>query len=59
LKNCIVYKGKTGKQSDKILPNPDYFDICKNGAKSHFEEFYKDYLATTYQNSLDGNIELI
>ena len=59
LKNCIVYKGKQGKQSDEILPNPDYFEICKNGAKSHFDEFFQDYLTTTYKNSLDGDIELI
>jgi len=59
LKDCIVYKGKEGKQNDKILPNIDYFEICKNGAKSHFDEFYQDYLATTYKNSLDGKIELI
>jgi len=59
LKNCIVYKGKEGKQSDKILPNPNYFEICKNGAKSHFEEFFHDYLASTYKNTLDGRLELI
>ncbi|WP_458700858.1 gamma-glutamylcyclotransferase family protein [Sulfurospirillum sp. 1307] len=59
IKNCIVYKGKKGKQSSEILPIPEYFEICKSGAKSHFDEFYKDYLNTTYQNSLDGKIELI
>ena len=59
LKDCIVYKGKKGKQNDKILPNPEYFKICKDGAKSHFDEFFQDYLATTYKNTLNGDIELI
>lgn len=59
LKNCIVYKGKKNKQSNEILPNTEYFKICNDGAKSHFKKFYQDYLATTYQNNLDGGIELI
>ncbi len=59
LKNCIVYKGKLDKQSNEILPNPDYFEICKNGAKCHGEEFLNDYLKTTYKNNLKGCIELI
>ena len=48
--NCFVYIGKNGKQNSKILPNIDYFKLCLNGAKSHFDEFYVDYLNTTYQN---------
>jgi len=59
LQNCIVYKGKQGKQNNEILPNPTYFEICKNGAESHSEEFYNDYLLTTYKNTLDKKIELI
>jgi len=59
LKNCIVYKGKWGKQSLEILPNPDYFQICKSGAKSYSKEFYEDYLRTTYENDLRGGIKLI
>jgi len=59
LDNCIVYKGKVDKQSDEILPNSDYFEICRNGAECHGEEFYKDYLKTTYQNTLKGDLELI
>jgi len=59
LKNCIVYKGKEDKQSSEILPNPDYFIICKDGAKCHGEEFFEDYLKTTYQNTLNGDIESI
>ncbi len=56
--NCFVYIGKNGKQNSKILPNIDYFKLCLNGAKSHFDRFYIDYLSTTYQNNLEG-IELI
>ena len=59
IKNCIVYKGKEDKQSSEILPNPDYFIICKDGAKCHGKEFFEDYLKTTYQNTLNGNIKLI
>ena len=59
LKNCIVYKGKEDKQSSEILPNPDYFEICKDGAKCHGEEFFEDYLKTTHQNTLNGDIKPI
>ena len=59
LNNCIVYKGKVDKQSDEILPNPEYFEICRSGAECHGAEFYKDYLKTTYQNNLKGNLKLI
>ncbi len=58
VQNCFVYMGKDGKQNSKILPNIDYFKLCLNGAKSHFDRFHIDYLSTTYQNSLEG-IELI
>lgn len=56
IKNCIVYKGKEDKQSSEILPNPDYFEICKNGALTHGKKFFEDYMKTTYKNTLDGNI---
>ncbi len=59
VKNCIVYRGKIGKQSSDILPNEEYFQICKDGAASHGKEFLEDYMKTTYQNSLDGSIKLI
>ena len=58
IKNCIIYKGKSGKQDDTILPNPTYFEICKSGAKSHFKEFYVDYLNTTYKNSDKGLVPI-
>ncbi len=59
LKNCIIYKGKVGKQSNNILPNPKYFKICKDGAKEHGEEFFQDYLLTTFINDLNGGIKRI
>jgi hypothetical protein len=59
LNNCIVYKGKKGKQNNTIFPNPSYFKICLEGAKSHFEQFFKDYMDTTYKNSKNGELELI
>jgi hypothetical protein len=58
MKNCIVYKGKIDKQNHEILPNLDYFDICKNGAESYSEEFYADYMTTTYKNSNNGLVKI-
>ncbi len=58
-KNCFVYIGKEGKQSDKILPNIEYAQICLDGAKSHFEQFYQDYLKTTYKNTTKNHKKLI
>lgn len=51
IKNAIVYQGKVGKQNDSIFPNQEYFQICLEGAKAHFKEFYNDYLDTTYANN--------
>ncbi len=59
LKNSIVYKGKDDKQSSEILPNPEYFEICRSGAECHGGAFYSDYLKTTYQNNLKGDLKLI
>lgn len=56
LSDCVVYRGKEGKQSSEILPNKEYFQICLEGAKSHFGEFYEDYLRTTFKNSLEGGL---
>lgn len=59
IKNCVLYKGKPEFQNNKLQPHKEYFSLCDEGAKSHFEEFYLDYRKTTFQNSLDGNIKLI
>lgn len=50
--NCIVYAGKAEKRNDRIYPNRNYFELCKNGAQSHCEAFYQDYLLSTY--AFDG-----
>jgi cation transport regulator ChaC len=55
LDDCVVYKGKKDKQNSFIEPNEDYYKICLDGAKSHFEEFHHDYLLTTYKNK-DGRL---
>jgi len=54
VKDCFVYKGKIDKQNAQILPNLDYFEICKSGANSYFEDFFNDYMATTYKNGIEG-----
>ena len=51
LKEFSIYLGKAEYQSDTILPNLDYLDICLNGAKNWGEDFYRDFLNTTYINS--------
>ncbi len=55
---CIVYVGKKGKQNNNILPNKEYFKICLDGAKSHFGDFYIDYVSTTYSYK-ENKINLI
>ncbi len=59
MQNCFIYIGKKDKQNSIILPNIEYFDLCLEGAKSYFDVFYQDYIATTYQNSLNHNLKLI
>ncbi|XPV69722.1 MAG: gamma-glutamylcyclotransferase family protein [Halarcobacter sp.] len=58
LTNCIVYKGKIEKMSFNIQPNMEYLDICKETAKSFGDEFYEDFINTTFKNS-DGGLSLI
>ncbi len=53
--NCFAYIGKTGKQSDLILPNSNYLKICLEGAKSYGEKFFEEFKKTTFQNDLKGN----
>ena len=59
IKNCFVYIGKIGKQNDSILPNTEYFNLCLEGAKYHFDTFYQDFLISTYKNNSNKNLELI
>jgi len=52
--NCIIYKGRSEKRNDKILPNFEYLNICLKGAEDFGKEFLHDFLKTTYKNSNDG-----
>jgi hypothetical protein len=51
--DCIVYQGKINKKNDEILPNFDYLNICLKGAKSLGNDFFNDFIKTTYKNSND------
>lgn len=52
--DTYIYLGKKEKENSSILPNEEYLKICLNGVKSFGEEFYKDFLKTTYKNSING-----
>lgn len=43
-----IHAGKTDKQSDSISPNTSYLDICLEGAKQWGEDFYTDFLDSTF-----------
>ena len=47
-KNCFVYLGRKSKQNNEIKPNLEYQTLCEEGAKTYGEEFYEDYLETTF-----------
>lgn len=47
-KDIFIYLGKKEKQNNLILPNLEYLDICLDGSKSWGEEFYSDFLNTTF-----------
>jgi hypothetical protein len=46
--NIHMYNGKTNKQSDSILPNTSYLHNCLEGAKQWGEDFYCDFLDSTF-----------
>jgi hypothetical protein len=51
--NIYVYTGEVDKQSDSILPNPSYLHKCLEGAKQWGENFYSDFLNSTFvKNSI-------
>lgn len=52
-KQTFVYIGKPEKKNDSILPNEDYLHLCLRGAKQWGEEFYEQFLQTTYIGSLN------
>ncbi|MEM6450648.1 MAG: gamma-glutamylcyclotransferase family protein [Cyanobacteria bacterium P01_D01_bin.105] len=43
-----IYLGHPGKQNNGILPNREYLELCLRGAKQWGEEFYKQFVQTTY-----------
>lgn len=53
-KECFMYMGKLEKRSDEITPNIDYQKLCALGAKEFGEEFYKDFIQTTFKNTKEG-----
>lgn len=50
--DVYIHTGKTYKQSDNILPNTSYLDICLDGAKLWGKDFYNDFLDTTFVNNI-------
>lgn len=52
--NSQIYLGKEEKLNFFIYPNRDYLEICLSGVKTFGEDFFKDFLKTTYKNSEDG-----
>ena len=44
----VIYRGKEGLQRDDILPNPDYLQLCREGARFWGKEFHKMFLKSTY-----------
>ncbi len=51
LTEIFIYLGKNEKKNNRILPNPEYLDICLLGAKKWGESFYHDFLNTTHINN--------
>ena len=51
LQKVFMYLGRAEYQSRTILPNPDYLDICLEGAKKWGEGFYRDFLVSTHINN--------
>src|SRR4051812_35519998 len=46
--NIYLYTGDMDKQSDSILPNESYLNTCLEGARQWGEDFYKDFLHSTF-----------
>lgn len=46
--NIYIYTGMTKKQNDSILPNESYLSTCLEGAKQWGEDFYGDFLDSTF-----------
>jgi len=46
--NIYIHSGNTDKQNDSISPNTSYLDVCLEGAKQWGEDFYTDFLDSTF-----------
>jgi hypothetical protein len=46
--NIYIYTGDEDKQSDSILPNESYLRTCLEGAEQWGEDFYSDFLHSTF-----------
>jgi hypothetical protein len=46
--NIYIYTGQLDKHNDSILPNTSYLDTCLEGAKQWGEDFYSDFLDSTF-----------
>ncbi len=57
-KDCFVYIGRSEKLNNDIAPNEDYLSICYEAAQSFGEEFYQDFLQTTFKNSEQGLVRI-
>ena len=47
-RNIYTHAGKEHKQSDSILPNASYLSICLEGAKQRGQDFYNEFLDSTF-----------
>jgi hypothetical protein len=46
--NIYIYTGDMDKQSNSILPNESYLRTCLEGAEQWGEDFYSDFLHSTF-----------
>jgi len=48
LESFHLYQGRQELRDETLLPNPDYLNLCLEGAKAWGEEFYRRFIATTF-----------
>ncbi len=46
--NTYIHVGETDKQSVSILPNASYLSMCLEGARQWGEDFYNEFLDSTF-----------
>lgn len=47
-RNIYTHAGKADKQNHSILPNASYLSICLEGAKQWGQDFYNEFLDSTF-----------